>query len=73
LRDKIKIEDFWKPIEECPKAFEHYYLLRHYCGIIAAKWGQNRHGKDCWRNQFDDYFPEHITHFAEIPPLPDEE
>jgi len=70
-RKTISIKDFWKPIEECPKAFEHYYLLRHIHGIIAAKWEKHQNGRDCWLNQFSTYCPEHITHFAEIPPLPE--
>jgi len=69
-RKTIRIDEFWKPIEECPKAYDKYYLLRHIHGIVAAKWWTDDPDGDCWISQFRKYDPEHVTHFAEIPPLP---
>jgi len=65
-----KKRQFWKPISECPRKREHYYLIRTIFGIIAAKWWED---EQIWRSQYGKEEDRHVTHFAEIPPLTERE
>jgi len=71
-RKTISIKDFWKPIEECPYAVDHYYFLRGDHIIIAAEWTANHYGEYCWCDTTGFCCVDiKVTHYAEIPPLPE--
>jgi len=75
-------DNFWKPIEQCPKEAEkEYELIAHHVGGIypinyrfwGCRFDAERH---CWVGDrgiplSDEHYT--VTHYAEIPPLPTDE
>jgi len=71
--EAINIKDFWKPIEECPKEKDHFYFLLSGDFINIGTWECNDFDKPCWCDQDIYRYPNpKFTHYAEIPPLPEE-
>jgi len=68
---------FWRPIEECPKESWEYYIILLYDGSVrVGQWDTYRGYFNCGDYEHREDFSYHegdVTHFAEIPPLPESE
>jgi len=68
---------FWQPIAECPKQdLKPYLLVQHGLRLGSrVKTGTYNQAENCWllSDGSTPYDGHDLTHFAELPPLPQQE